>query len=72
MPTMLETAFAEVSKLSPREQDAFAAWILEELQSERRWNRAFVNSADVLSNLADEALREHRAGQTQPLDPEQL
>lgn len=72
MTTMLETAFAEAAKLSPQEQDEFAAWLLEELQSERRWNKLFAQSSDMLSDLADEALREYRAGQTRPLDPEQL
>jgi hypothetical protein len=38
-----------------------AAWILEELASERRWQEAFARSADVLERLADEALAEHCA-----------
>ncbi len=69
---LLEQAFAEVAKLPPEEQEAFARWILEELASERRWDEAFANSADALAKLADEALAEHRAGKTQALDPDQL
>ena len=66
----LEKAFAEVSKLTEQEQDALATWILEELASERRWETAFANSADMLAQLAGEALAEHRQGQTQVLDPD--
>jgi hypothetical protein len=72
MTKLLEKAFEEISKLPEQEQRAFAAWILEELAAERKWERAFTDSADVLAALADEALTEHRAGQTQELDPDTL
>ena len=69
MTNLMEKALAEISKLSEKEQDALAAWILEELASERRWAKAFAATEDSLAALADEALNEHRAGKTQPLDP---
>ena len=72
MTKFLEEAFAEASKLPEQEQDALAAVILEELASERRWDHAFANSADLLAQLAEQALVEHRAGKTQVLDPERL
>ena len=72
MTNLLEQAFAEASKLSPQEQDAFANWILKELDSERRWQKTFDESQDDLAELADEALAEHNAGETQDLDPSQL
>jgi hypothetical protein len=72
MTKLLEEAFAEAAKLSAQEQDALAAVILEELASERRWDQAFADSADLLAQLADQALAEHRAGKTQVLDPERL
>ncbi|MEA3311701.1 MAG: hypothetical protein U9Q76_05740 [candidate division WOR-3 bacterium] len=72
MTKLLEKAFAEAAKLSKAEQEAFAAWILEELASERCWEEAFANSPDVLARLADEAIAEHRGGQTQPLDSNAL
>lgn len=68
MTARLEQAFTEVSKLSPKEQDALADWLLAELESERRWDKRFADSQDVLSKLAGEALVEHRKGQTQELD----
>jgi hypothetical protein len=72
MTKLLEKAFAEASKLPEQEQDALAAVILEELASERRWDQAFADSADLLARLADQALAEHRAGKTHVLDPERL
>jgi hypothetical protein len=68
MSNLLEEAFAEASKLPEDEQDALAAWLLEELKSERQWSKAFATSADLLAQLADEALAEHRAGKTDSLD----
>jgi len=68
MTELLEKAFFEASKLPKPEQNVFANWVLKELASERRWETAFVNSENVLSQLADEALAEYRAGQTEELD----
>ena len=72
MTKLLEEAFAKASKLPDQEQDALAAVILEELASERRWDQAFADSADLLAQLAEQALAEHQAGKTQMLDPERL
>jgi len=72
MTKLLEKAMAEVARLPEQEQDAVAAWILEELASERRWDTAFANSPDTLAQLADEALAEHREDRTQALNPDQL
>ncbi|CDH43609.1 hypothetical protein [Candidatus Contendibacter odensensis] len=38
--------------------------MLEELVSEQRWEKAFNDSQDLLSQLADEALAEYQAGKT--------
>ena len=70
MTQLLERAFAEASRLPEPEQDAVASVFLAELESERRWTAAFASSQDELSRLADEALREFEAGETQPMDPE--
>lgn len=72
MTTRLEQAFVEASKLSSTEQDAVADWLLAELESERRWAKLFANSQETLSKLAAEAIAEHRKGQTQDLDPDQI
>jgi hypothetical protein len=68
MTQLLERAFAFASKLPESEQDAFAALLLAELDSERRWAASFAATQDQLSSLADEVLREFEAGGTQPMD----
>ena len=68
----LELVFSEIEKLPPAEQNQFAAWILEELHSEQRWSKLFADSSDMLSNLADEALAEHKAKKTEKLNPDTL
>ncbi len=72
MVKLLEKAFAEVSKLSEAEQNVIAAWILDELASERRWDKAFSQSEKILELLADEALEANKAGRTKPLITEKL
>lgn len=70
MGKVLQQAVTELSKLPEPEQEAAGAWILAELESERRWDDLFAKSADLLSQMADEAIREDEAGLTQPLELE--
>ena len=72
MTTRLEQAFTEASKLPPKEQDALADWLLAQLRSEKKWDRLFADSQEVLSKLSSEALAEHDSGQTQELNPDQI
>ena len=72
MGKLLEKAIAEASKLPEREQEAIGAWLLAEIESERRWDELFARPSTILERMADEALREHDAGLTQPLDPDTL
>ena len=72
MGKVLEQAVTELSKLPEAEQEAAGAWILAELESERRWDDLFAQSQDLLSQMADEAIREDEAGLTKPLDPEAI
>ncbi len=68
MTELLERAFAEASKLSPEEQDLLAQTLLDDLASEELWDKSFARSQDELARLADEALAEHRRGETKPLE----
>lgn len=72
MTRLLEKAFEKASELPEDEQDDFAAFILEELQAERRWEQAFQDSQDELAQLAKDALTEHQSGTSDKLDPSQL
>lgn len=72
MGRLLEKVIAETAKLPEEEQEAFAAFMLAELESERRWDDLFARSQDLLARMAEEARQEYRAGLTEPLDPEKL
>ncbi|HSF19201.1 MAG TPA: hypothetical protein VLK65_26980 [Vicinamibacteria bacterium] len=72
MTRLLEEAFARASELPADAQDEVARWILGELESERRWSKLFGESEDALARLAEEALAEHRRGETKELDPKKL
>ena len=72
MTQLLEQAFAAAARLSTEEQDALARALLGDLASEETIDERLAGSADALAALADEALAEHRAGRTQPMDPDRL
>lgn len=72
MTTLLAKAFEQATLLPDMEQNLLAKWLLDELQSEKRWSEAFAESEDVLEELADEALAEKRQGKTSPLDIDRL
>ena len=72
MTELLEEAFARVARLPDHEQNALARWLMDELESERRWSRAFETSQGRLAELAREALENDSAGRTEPLDPDRL
>ncbi len=68
MTNALKKAFDAASKLPEKDQEALAAAILEELAADERWEGAVGANPGALERLADEALSEHRAGRTKPLD----
>ena len=70
MTKALQKAFEAASRLPDPDQDELAAAILEELEADECWEAAFARSQEALARLADEALEEHRAGRTEPLDPD--
>lgn len=72
MTALLERALREVARLPEEEQERIAAWLLEELASERRWEEAFKGSGATLELLADEALEERRVGKTEVLGTDGL
>jgi hypothetical protein len=68
MTKLLEKALEKVSTLPQDEQDAIASQILGELEDEAAWATRFARQKGKLRRLADEALAEHRRGETRPLD----
>ncbi len=72
MTQLLEQAFQEASKLPDLQQNMVARWLLDELLTEKKWESLFAESEDILADLADEALAEHRAGKSKPLHLDDL
>jgi len=72
MTGMLEKAFNAASKLSDIEQNTLARWILEEIDSDKKWDSLFAESEDILGQLALAALSEEKQGKTKELDVSEL
>ncbi len=72
MTKLLEEAFQKASHLSDIEQNALARWLLEELESEKKWDKVFSDSEDVLNNLAKEAKEDYDKGKTIKLNLNKL
>jgi len=54
--------------MTKQDEDVLAAFLIENAESERRWDDLFLHSQDLLARLAQEAHEEYRAGLTEPLD----
>ena len=72
MTTLLETAFEKISALPEIEQNIYAKNLLEEIESEKKWDRSFSESEDLLSQMADSALKDFNNGNTKSLAQDQL
>ncbi len=72
MTELLEQVITQLKTLPESEQDIIATMVLEELEDDMKWEKAFARSEDILAKLAAEAMSEYRAGNTQELDPEKL
>ena len=72
MTKLLEEAFSRAQKLSDTEQDLIARLLIQEIESEKRWDESFARAPNKLRRLADEAWAEHVAGRSEGLDPDHL
>jgi len=68
MTSLLKKAFDAASSLPPDRQDAIAKLVLAEIEDEKRWDEAFAGSQDELADMAAEAIAEHKAGKTRPME----
>jgi len=68
MTQALSAAVATAAQLPEKEQDALAAILLEEMESEVRWNADFADSQNLLERMANEAIQDLEADRVQPLD----
>ena len=71
---MCKVEFYKAAELPEDLQEAFARFLLAELDSERQWEELFSRpeSEDFLERMASEALKAHRAGKTEMLNLEDL
>lgn len=72
MTHQLEIAFKKASKLPEREQNTIARWLIEEINSDAKWDKLFANSEDQLETLAKNALKNFDNGKTDKLDINKL
>ena len=74
MDQLLQEAFDRAANLPLGEQDRFARFLLAELDASREWGQLFdlPASDDLLNRLSNEALSDHRAGLSTPLNPTDL
>ena len=72
MTTLLETAFEKVSALPEMEQNIYAKNLLDEIESEKKWDSAFSESEDLLGQMADSALEDFKNNDTKSLNQDQL
>lgn len=68
MTQALSDAIAKAAKLPDEEQDVLATILLEEIQSEARWQSLFSDSASLLEAMAAEAIQDLESGRVRPLD----
>ena len=66
MTQLLEKAFEQANQLPETEQNALGRWLIEEIISEKKWQKSFAESEGLLGQLADEALEEYDKGETTP------
>ena len=64
MTSLFQEAVQKALALPEDQQNALAAILLREIESERNWQESFARSPDVLDKLAEEALEEDRLGRT--------
>jgi hypothetical protein len=74
MSQLIEQAIQKVKLLPEQDQESIASIILQEIESEHRWEELFARpeSADLLSRMADEALADAREGRARKLDLNEL
>ena len=72
MTRLLEKVLTEVYKLPAEKQDTIAAVILEELEDERLWDKAFAESQDKLAKLARKVRADIKADRIKEMGIDEL
>ncbi|MGE0597867.1 MAG: hypothetical protein AB7J35_11985 [Dehalococcoidia bacterium] len=69
MTKLAAEAWAKLQELDDADQDRLARIVLDDIESERRWDKLFAESEEALETLGDEAWDQHKKGRTTALDP---
>lgn len=74
MSQLMEQAFLKARQLPEADQEAIASIILQEIESEQRWDELFARpeSADLLTRMANQALIQVEAGHARWLGVNEL
>jgi len=67
MTDLLAQAFAKAAELPESLHDELARELLDDLVGEGRWSAALADSPETLDDMAERALKEHRAGRTKEI-----
>lgn len=67
MTKLLEKALSRIAKLSDSAQDEIAQIIINEIESEKKWDVKFAKSPSLLEKMAMVALTEHRSGKSRAM-----
>lgn len=66
--TLLDQAIKQAEALSGDEQDMLASQILAAISDDEKWERSLSGNPGAWRTLAEEALAEHKRGETRPID----
>lgn len=72
MTKLLNTAFQEAERLNAMEQNFLASFILEEVNSEKKWDMALQYNEDLLAQMAGIALNDFNSGKCEVLEHSKL
>jgi len=72
MTKLLETVITKVHSLSPDKQDFIASVILEELEDDLEWDKAFKESQPQLTKLAEKVRGDIKAGKVKKMGFDEL
>lgn len=72
MSNLLDEAYAAAKELPEEAQEAIGAVLLAEMDADQRWEQLLSQPSDVIEQMIDKALENHRLGKTLPLDPDTL
>lgn len=72
MATLLSKVIKRIDALPPELQEEIAAQLLEDIESELKWQKTLAQPQSKLGRLAEKALQESAAGKTKKIGFDEL